>query len=55
MTAPTTGQPVAYKAPACQIGEHLMCPGPGEIRLAWQTATEPPVETLRCDCTCHKG
>ncbi|MGW2514244.1 hypothetical protein ACWC0A_33645 [Streptomyces scopuliridis] len=43
-----------YAAPACRIGEHAECPGPGETRLPWQTPAQPTVETLRCDCSCHR-
>lgn len=52
MTAPATER-AADLAPACRIGEHPSCPGPGEIRLASQAAWERPVETLRCGCGCH--
>ncbi|MFC9650874.1 hypothetical protein ACFV9P_22855 [Streptomyces sp. NPDC059892] len=44
-----------YTAPACRIDEHAECSGPGETRLAWQTPTQPPIETLRCDCDCHRA
>ncbi|WP_326610261.1 hypothetical protein OG949_10455 [Streptomyces scopuliridis] len=44
-----------YVTPACRIDEHGECPGPGETRLPWQTLTQPPVETLRCDCACHRA
>lgn len=44
-----------YKTPACRIGEHGECEGPGETHLSWQTPTQPAVETLRCDCSCHRG
>ncbi|MER8073772.1 hypothetical protein ABTZ59_36740 [Streptomyces sp. NPDC094034] len=44
----------AYTTPACRLGEHEECPGPGETRLPWQTPTQPPVETLRCACHCHR-
>ncbi|MFF1417486.1 hypothetical protein [Streptomyces sp. NPDC058280] len=53
MSAPTT----TYKAPACRaaVGMHAECPGPGEVRLASQSADERAIETLRCDCACHRG
>ncbi|MCL7380029.1 hypothetical protein [Streptomyces sp. 35G-GA-8] len=50
-----TARTPAHTAPACRIGEHAECPGPGETRLAWQTAAQPPIETLRCACACHRG
>ncbi|MFE2492766.1 hypothetical protein ACFXKX_27075 [Streptomyces scopuliridis] len=45
----------AYTTPACTIDEHGECPGPGETRLAWQTPTQPAIESRRCDCSCHTG
>lgn len=53
MTAPTVERADRGLAPACRIGEHPLCPGPGEIRLPSQAAWERPVETLRCSCSCH--
>ncbi|MFE7566743.1 hypothetical protein ACFU76_07225 [Streptomyces sp. NPDC057539] len=50
MTTTRTG---AYTTPACPLDEHGECPGPGETRLDWQTATQPPIETLHCACHCH--
>ncbi|MFE9886134.1 hypothetical protein [Streptomyces scopuliridis] len=44
-----------YEAPACRIGEHEECPGPGETRLDWQTPAQPAIETLHCACRCHTG
>ncbi|MFJ2669151.1 hypothetical protein [Streptomyces sp. NPDC087525] len=48
MTATNTP---AHTAPACRIDEHAECLGPGETRLAWQTPTQPAIETQRCACT----
>ncbi|MFE2844882.1 hypothetical protein ACFXKS_15185 [Streptomyces scopuliridis] len=45
----------AYTTAACTIDEHGECPGPGETRLAWQTPTQPAIESRRCDCSCHTG
>ncbi|MEV4974467.1 hypothetical protein [Streptomyces scopuliridis] len=53
MTA--THKPRTYTTPACRIDEHGECPGPGETRLSWQTATQPAIETRRCACSCHTG
>ncbi|MFD5111421.1 hypothetical protein ACFWNG_03750 [Streptomyces sp. NPDC058391] len=46
-----------YKAPPCRtsVGMHSECPGPREVRLASQSADERAIETLRCDCPCHRG
>ncbi|MFE4535710.1 hypothetical protein ACFRKB_11585 [Streptomyces scopuliridis] len=50
----TTTKAGAYTTPACTLDEHAECPGPGETRLDWQTATQPPIETLHCACHCHQ-
>lgn len=52
MSAPAE-QRTPYKQPPCQIEEHALCLGPGEIRLTSQAEWERPIETLRCACTCH--
>lgn len=41
-----------YKTPECRIGVHDLCAGPCTVRLP---GVQLPVETLRCDCSCHKS
>ncbi|MBT2510130.1 hypothetical protein J7I98_30590 [Streptomyces sp. ISL-98] len=40
-----------YKTPECRLGAHDLCAGPRTVRLP---GVQLPVETLLCDCSCHK-
>ncbi|MBT2510014.1 hypothetical protein J7I98_29960 [Streptomyces sp. ISL-98] len=40
-----------YKTPECRADACELCHGPGDVRLP---GIALPVETLRCDCDCHR-
>ncbi|MFE9886895.1 hypothetical protein [Streptomyces scopuliridis] len=50
MTAPAEFRRDAYTTPPCRIDEHNECPGPCEVK----TPRGDLVETLRCNCDCHR-
>ncbi|MEU0359901.1 hypothetical protein [Streptomyces cyaneofuscatus] len=51
MTTPTKPGSLA---PACRIGEHGECPGPGEVRRLGAPSWERPIEIRSCGCDCHR-
>lgn len=42
------------KTPECQLDEHVLCSGPGDVLRPGAPAWEAPVMTVRCGCGCHE-
>lgn len=51
-TEPPTHPTTDNRSPQCRIDEHDECPGNADIYLAGARAGEPPIERLRCGCSC---
>lgn len=51
-TEPPTRPTTDSRSPQCRIGEHDACAGNANIYLPGADETEPPIERLRCSCSC---